>query len=170
MAEEYLLFYSKNCIYSTDFVNKLYKNQNLYKKFILINVNNKNIKIPNFVKSVPTILVTENNDRQLLVGSQVFDWLKNKKTEIKEKEDIQNWDPVTMSGYSDSFSYLENDNSAMEKNYSFLGSKSETINTPSEGSTITKNSSSAPKSKTDIAYENLLAQRRQSTPQPIHRE
>ena len=117
MADEYLLFYSKNCIYSTDFVNKLYKNQNLYKKFILINVNNKNIKIPKFVKSVPSILITENNNRELLVGSQVFDWLKNK-TAVIEKEDIQNWDPITMSGYSDSFSYLENDNSAME-NYSF---------------------------------------------------
>ena len=73
MADEYLLFYSKNCIYSTDFVNKLYKNQNLYKKFILIKINNKNIKIPGFIKSVPSILVTENNNRELLVGSQVFD-------------------------------------------------------------------------------------------------
>ena len=168
METEYLLFYSKNCIYCTDLMNKLYKNQNLYKKFILINVNNKNIKIPPFVKSVPSILVTEGNNRDLLVGSQVFDWLKNK-TEVEVDKSIGNWDPVTMSGYSDSFSYLDEGNTAMEKNYSFLGKKAIGINTPSEGSNI-KTSSNQPKSKVDMAYEQLVQSRKLDAPKPITRQ
>jgi len=168
MNDEYLLFYSKNCIYSTDFINKLFKNQNLYKKFVLINVNNKDIKIPQFIKSVPSILITENNQRNLLVGSQVFDWLK-KSCNVKSNKDIENWDPITMSGYSDSFSYLEESN-AMEKNYSFLNSSIEKINTPDEGSNITKPGTNVPKSKTDLAYENLMAQRRQEIPNPLRRQ
>ena len=169
MSNEYLLFYSKKCIYSTDLINKLYKNQDLYRKFILINVNNKKFKIPSFVKSVPSMLITENGNRELLVGSQVFDWLKNNTVKVENKG-IEDWDPVTMSGYSDSFSYLENDTSAMQKNYSFLGNKQEKINTPSEGSNVKNNQSNVTKSKTDMAYEKLLASRRSDTPQPIHRE
>lgn len=168
MNNEYLLFYSKNCIYSTDFINKLFKNQDLYKKFILINVNNKSIKIPNFVKSVPTILITENSKRELLVGSQVFNWLK-KFTKEEVKKGIENWDPITMSGYSDSFSYIEEGN-AMEKNYSFLNSKIPQINTPSEGSNVSKNASNQVKSKTDMAYENLINKRKMEIPNPIRRE
>ena len=56
-TNEYILFYSKNCSYCTDLLNKLYKNNDVLKQIVLINVNNDQLQIPSFVKSVPSLIL-----------------------------------------------------------------------------------------------------------------
>ena len=62
------------------------------------------------------------------------------------------WDPQTMSGYSDGFSYLEN-NDVMKKAYSFLDDNEK--KTPDESNCNNNNSKSDQvKSQLDNDYEN----------------
>ena len=94
--------------------------------------NNNNLKIPSFVKSVPSLIVNEDNNQHLLVGSDIFNWideiLKNK------KEEIMNWDPITMSGYSDDFSFIdEKETVNLDRSYCYISNSNDfKINTKTD--------------------------------------
>ena len=66
----------------------------------------------------------------------------------------------TMGGYSDNFSFLDNDN-PMEHSFSFLNGNSSQITTPTEDF----NSNNKIKTQTDINYDKLVEQRNSETPQ-----
>ena len=53
--QDYVLFYSSRCLHSKEFLQLLYKDSDLNQKFTKVNIDNKNIKIPPYVKAVPTI-------------------------------------------------------------------------------------------------------------------
>ena len=71
---EYVLFFSKNYSYCVDLLNKLYKNNDIYNQLALININNSELQIPNFIKSVPSLIITNGDNHNLLVGNEVFEW------------------------------------------------------------------------------------------------
>ena len=100
---EYILF-SKNCSYCIDLLNKLYKNNDLYNEMKLININNDQLNIPKFIKSVPSLIISENETHNLLVGMK---FLNGMKVLLKIDGDILDWDPTTMSGYSVIFHLLK---------------------------------------------------------------
>ena len=78
------------------------------------------------------------------------------------------WDPQTMSGYSDGFSYLESED-VMKKSYSFI-SDNESINTPDESNYDSNSSkSSQVKSQLDNDYESFMASRSNDVAAPIQR-
>ena len=78
------------------------------------------------------------------------------------------WDPQTMSGYSDGFSYLESED-VMKNSYSFI-TDNETINTPDESNYESNNSKSGQvKSQLDNDYENFMASRSNEVAAPIQR-
>jgi hypothetical protein len=54
-------------------------------------------------------LFNENNKPNLLVGSKIFDWYNQKHKQNISNDIVMDWDPTTMTGYSDGFSYLESD-------------------------------------------------------------
>jgi len=167
MSSEYILFFSKNCSFCTELLNKLYKNNEILKQIVLININNKQLKIPSFVKSVPSLIVNENNNQNLLVGSDIFNWLEEI---IKEKEEkIKDWDPVTMSGYSDDFSFLEEKETVNnDRSYCYIETaKNYKINTPEDDSSA---NSKYKKDDTDGALEKLLALRKAETPASVPRQ
>ena len=69
---------------------ELYKNQDLYRLFHFINVNDNKIKLPRYVQSVPTLIVNESNLQrpQIKVGNDVFEWYKSKVEEGLSRCDV----------------------------------------------------------------------------------
>lgn len=160
---DYILFYSNKCLHSKELLNLLYKDNELNQKFTKINIDNSNIKIPPYVKAVPTAIITNNGEPTLLVGSNIFKWYNQNHAKIVESQTIQDWDPLTMSGYSDGFSYLQNDN-VMKKSFAFVG-ESDKIVTPDEKNyTDNGKGENRPKTELDSQYENFVNQRKFDMP------
>ena len=164
-----VLFYSNKCMHSKEFLNLLYKDNNLNNQTTKVNVDNPNIKLPPYIKSVPSLIINENNKPNLLVGKKIFDWYNQKHKQNISNDSIMEWDPCTMSGYSDAFSYLENDD-VMKKAYSFVN-ENESINTPDESNFESggKSSSNQVKSQLDNDYESFMSQRSNEVSAPIQR-
>ena len=162
--ENYVLFYSSRCLHSKEFMQLLYKDSDLNQKFTKVNIDNKNIKIPPYIKAVPSIIVQDGGQPNLLVGSKIFDWYNNMHKKNVVQNSIEDWDPCTMTGYSDGFSYLENSD-VMKKSYSFLSDSNNSITTPDEKNYgQEQQSSSQPKSKLDMDYENYMSSRSNEVP------
>lgn len=182
--EQYILFYSNNCLHCKEFANYLYKSP-LYENFKKVCVDN-NPSIPSKISSVPTIIVPRMP--KPLIGKEAFHWLRGMNMQvIKEKEsqnqnnntgqekkaDGQVSDPTnlsysmgdvsaysnTMGGYSDNFSFL-GDNNPQEHSFSFLGGGNGQIKTPDDGNVNKSEKSSA----MDSAYERLISQRNNDMP------
>ena len=129
--QNYILFYSKQCQYSSEFLNELYKNVDLFKKFIKVDVNDKSIKLPTYIKSVPTILVPGNYGKTtILTGNDVFSWLEMIKNSSNNQQGnnqqgnnqggIADYDPFGMAGFSDGFAYLNDNAAPMDKSFEFI--------------------------------------------------
>ena len=65
-----VLFYSNKCIHSKEFLTLLVKDTNLNNLTTKVNVDNPNIKLPPYIKSVPSLIINENNKPNLLVGKK----------------------------------------------------------------------------------------------------
>lgn len=168
MSNNLVLFYSNKCIHSKEFLNLLHKDSELNNQTTKVNVDNPNIKLPPYIKSVPSLIINENNKPTLLVGSKIFDWYNKKHKQNISKESIMDWDPCTMSGYSDGFSYLEGEN-VMKKSYSFVD-ENDKIHTPDESNyDSNKSGSNQPKSQLDNDYESYMSQRTNEVAAPIQR-
>lgn len=168
MSNNLVLFYSNKCIHSKEFLNMLYKDNNLNNQTTKVNVDNPNIKLPPYIKSVPSLIINENNKPNLLVGSKIFDWYNQKHKQNISNDTIMEWDPCTMSGYSDAFSYLENED-VMKKSYSFVN-ENEKIHTPDESNfESNKSDNGQVKSQLDNDYENFMSQRSNEVAAPIQR-
>lgn len=162
--QDYVLFYSSRCLHSKEFMQLLHKDPDLNQKFTKVNIDNKNIKIPPYIKAVPTIIVQDSGKPNLLVGSAIFDWYNSIHKKNIESNSIQDWDPCTMTGYSDGFSYLENSD-VMKKSYSFLNDGNSSITTPDEKNYgQEQQSSNQPKSQLDNDYENFMNKRTNDIP------
>jgi hypothetical protein len=164
-----VLFYSNKCIHSKEFLNLLYKDAELNNQTTKVNVDNPNIKLPPYIKSVPSLIINENNKPNLLVGSKIFDWYNQKHKQNISNDSVMDWDPTTMTGYSDGFSYLESDD-VIKKSYSFLDNDQK-INTPDESNYDSgKSGNSGPeKTQLDNDYERFMASRSNDVAAPIQR-
>ena len=171
MADDYILFYSNKCLHSKELLILLRKDPALNQKFVKINIDTGNVKIPPYVKSVPTAIITSNGQPQLMVGSAIFKWYNQMHTKAVETQGIQDWDPHTMSGYSDGFSYLTNAD-VMKKTFSFVN-ENNTIQTPDESNYSNDGGSGSKKdqvkTKLDGDYENFVNQRKFDVPASIPR-
>lgn len=205
MSNEYIFFYSNYDNVSKLLQDKLIKNYELYKNFHCININNRKLKIPKFITHIPAFLITENGNTQILFEPDASNWLKERSGGVSNGQQVQNnkdsineWDPSSMSGFSDNFSSLESENS-MVKNFSFLGQQEQKINTPESDNTEANTSNQQnnnfqqqggfngissngfhggsmgggrqiKKTKTESDFERLMNQRKQELPQPVHRQ
>lgn len=168
MSDDYLLFYSNKCLHSKDFLTILSKDVKLNQKFTKINIDNKSIKLPPYVKAVPSAIITVNGQPQLLVGTAIFKWYAetHKKVVAQQEEKILDWDPMAMTGYSDGFSYLDNASDPQKKSFAFLGGNDGSIYTPDEKSFGTNDDkkSGGAKTELDINYEKLMNNRNHEVP------
>jgi hypothetical protein len=166
---DYILFYSNKCLHSKELLNLLHKDVQLNQKFTKINIDNPNIKIPPYIKSVPSAIITSNGQPSLMVGSQIFKWYNQNHTKAVETQGIQDWDPYTMSGYSDGFSYLTNPD-VIKKSFSFL-TENDSIITPDEKnySGDSKGNKDQPKTQLENDYDSFMSQRKMDVPSSIPR-
>lgn len=160
--ENFVLFHSSKCLHSKEFLQLLYKDVELNQKFTKVNVDNPNVKLPPYVKAVPSMIVTENGKPSLLVGSKIFDWYKQLNKKNDNLNNIQDWDPSTMTGYSDGFSYLENPD-VMKKSFSFLSDEDKII-TPDEKNYGEDSNKNQPKTGLDNDYEKFMSSRSNDIP------
>jgi len=194
---KYILFYSNNCVHSKEFLNHIYKNQPLFKKFIKINVENTNVKIPKAINAVPAIIIR--NPRmpkpQIYIGDEVFQWYNLFCSRIQQNQEpsqskpsplgsgtsssvggILDFDPCTMSGFSDNFSLLSLDsqqNNPIEHQFAFLGGLDNQgpvqgpISLDSQNQT---NDDMNSKSELEQRLEQLQASRAMEVPKPPNRQ
>jgi hypothetical protein len=87
------LYFSRRCNYCKEFILSI-KNLGLVKQFKYICVDG-NRNLPNFVKTVPTIIIEDYADP--LSGDYAFKWIDYKKTQRMEQE-IQNEQNMNLDG------------------------------------------------------------------------
>lgn len=169
MSNEYTLFYSDKCKYSIDFLNKIKSNKSIFNSMSKIEITKTNYKIPPYIKSVPSLIITSNGKSRLLVNKDLFQWLQSNTQQqynngIQQGGGIMDWDPMAMSGgsYSDSFSFIDSNNATV-KNFSFLDSNVQTINCPQNDEEFSKGDDYS-KKPINQDLEKLMEQRRLDVP------
>lgn len=136
---DYILFYSNKCMHSKEFLVLLSKDSSLDRKFIKVNVDNRGVKIPPYVKKVPSAIIPMNGSPNLLVGVNIFKWYNDNHQKSSQggqgqrSNQILDYDPFGMAGYSDTFSFLDDKSEPLKKAFSFLN-ENFTISSPEEGS------------------------------------
>jgi hypothetical protein len=71
---KHIIFFSDRCIHCSNLLTTI-KKKCIEDKFKYINVGDPNIKIPDIITSVPTLIVQGIN--KLLIGKEVFTWLNS---------------------------------------------------------------------------------------------
>ena len=196
---KYMLFYSNNCIHSREFINQLYKNQPVYNAFIKIDVQNTKVNIPKCVKAVPTIIIKSvNASPQVFTGDEVFKWYNQLLSRLQQASaaptqqgpssnlgngtakslgSILDYDPCTMSGFSDNFAYVEDktiQSNPIEHQFEFVGRSmapaSMQMSGQGQGGPQVGKSKDEDKNALAGAYEQMMAQRAMDVPQPPERK
>lgn len=130
IMSKYYIFYSELCKYCEEFLTELHKkNLDLYRSFDKICIDNKNIKIPQYVKEVPSIIIPINGKNNLLAGNAAFNWLKQlKSASIPGSASTESssagpseYDPYTMSGFSDNYGYYDKNETTAFNNLDNIG-------------------------------------------------
>ena len=107
-----VLFYSKYCIHSTHLSQYLDKHPNLKEMFIPVCVDTK-VKIPYFIKAVPTIVFYDNmGQMDWRSGAEVFNWFKQfivEHNQTTQQQGISDYDSGLMGGEGTAFTFLENE-------------------------------------------------------------
>ena len=153
-----LLIYSNKCPHS----NSL-KKFDLFDKINKLNIDEPgNInQIPDYINTVPILVIKENNNISLLKEQNLLDWFiknsENNNSQQKTKKENESILESNMldSGFSCSFTFLEGGNDdILENNYSNLDSNDN--NTPMESNI---NISTKKDTTLDSDYEKLMKQR-----------
>ena len=169
MFDKPILFYSEYCIHSTNFLNTLMKTPEFYNNFVRINIDadistkrrpdifyniqrELNIKIV----EVPTIITP--GPEYVLTGADAFSWLEQELQSYKDKDDIQGFNSIEMGSFSDSYSlYGSTDlNNARDQCFQFVNKPGQSIETPEETSSVSKDSLSH-KQKERESFDNIQA-------------
>lgn len=113
-----ILFYSNLCDFSKEVLATLVKHQ-LKDNFLLVCVDNKNLKLPSFVECVPLIYTAS---KKLFADDHLMNYIKSKIS----SSSLQPYSLVGMNtgSLSESFSFLDNGDEFGEtsaRNYNFLG-------------------------------------------------
>ena len=173
------LFYSNQCQHSKRLLLQIQKTA-IVNNIQLINIDNPQVQLPNFVQSVPTLYLP--TKRQVLTDTNLFTWFEDELSKERENSnkikmaDITGDEsilPFQMSemgnGLAGSvYSFIEEDkNDLMNQNYSFLQERD--INkmpefTRSDAASDTSKAASAATQKktgggTDTAYDQMMKAR-----------
>lgn len=97
-----LLFFSNFCNHCKEIISTISK-KNLKDHFLMVSVDNKKYKIPNFIHSVPTILTT---NKKIYTDVNIINYINS----IKTQDTVNELSPFTMqSSYSSQYTYLTAD-------------------------------------------------------------
>ena len=193
-----ILYYSKQCKHSRNILNTLSQNSQMLNKFDLVDIAVH--KPPNYIKAVPSVLIPKaNNEADMLVGKAVFEWIKSilssqshqnqqqphpsqmqnqappqapSQQQPPQQGGISDFDPCTMNGFSDNFSFLGNDNKSapMDHNFAFLSGNGDKLINPNQFQS-SGNGKEADKVKSEMEQrlQQLQSTRDSEVPQAIQR-
>lgn len=160
------IYYSNKCQHSKELINVINKNGNR-NNYSYVCVDNS--PVPPFIKSVPTLLISENNNNKILVGEEIFSTITtNNSNSSQNGVDPEAWHGNEMGGsYSDMYSFIEDNSSSISHSFSFLNGNPNTIaNTQISGNNTTNNEH---KDKLSQDMESLMQRRDQDMPNVIQR-
>tara|TARA_B100000401_G_C52789828_1_gene712829 strand:+ start:676 stop:1140 length:465 start_codon:yes stop_codon:yes gene_type:complete len=144
-------------------------NYSVFNKINKINIDyKKNLEhVPNYIDSVPVLIIKNNNNLNILKNNNLLEWFitnsTNKQNNINKKQNEENVLEANIldSNFSSNYTFLEGDNNnILENNYSNLNSCNENLvgsldnNINIDTQTQKKNENSISK-----AYEDLLKSR-----------
>jgi hypothetical protein len=168
-----VLFYSNKCKHSKKAI-QIINDNNINIK--LVSIDDKNVKLPTFLKVVPTII--QQGIEQPLEGDFVFKWLDTSKTQRskqleipkqgKDDSSIQPFFSNEMSGYSDGYSYLNNE-TPMNHSFEFLNGSGNIPANKINTSNSTSDKTSDKEDQFNKQYEQLMEQRRGEIPDSVQR-
>ncbi len=145
---DYILFYSNKCMHSKEFLVLLQKDPSLDRKFMKVNVDTRGIRIPNYIKSVPSAIIPINGQPSLLVGVNIFKWYDESHRQTVQQQEILDFDPSGMQGLSDTFSFIDTPqtgnttSNVLRKTFSFI-SDNFSIQTPDSDNDMFKGNSTS---------------------------
>jgi len=167
------LFFSKYCIHSRQLCQFLDKHFDYKQMFIPICVDVKGIKLPWFVKTVPTIVISQGGKYEWHSGENAFGWFKGR---MKQQSSNNSQPGATKdnprgiadyeegligSNMSGSFSFLEDDQSTdIIQNFAFLSNDNSAIKI-TNGSSLFGNDKS---SQTESALQQFKEARDRDAP------
>ena len=116
------IYYSNHCQHSKELLTLIVNNK-LKNNFSFSSIET-NKQIPPFIKSVPTLFLSENNNNKLLVGDEIFNYinttfLNNTKPIVLEEILLRKHVNEMGSSYSDNYSFIDTD-SSIGHSFSFL--------------------------------------------------
>jgi len=196
MSSRLILYYSKECKHSRQILSTFSQNTQILNKFDLVDIAQN--APPKYITAVPSLLIPKDNgEADMLVGKSVFEWLNNLLQQHQAQQQqqqqppgqqqhppgqqppqqqpsggISDFDPCTMNGFSDNFSFLGDGNDKpIDHNFSFLGGGDENLINPSQVQNSGGGGPSKDGKKSDMerAYEQFKNNRDTDIPQQIRR-
>ena len=157
------IYYSNKCQHSKELIT-IIKNNGNGNNYSYICVDNS--PIPPFIKSVPTLLISENNNNKILVGEEIFTTINNDKPSSQTHEQPEAWHSNEMgSAYSDMYSFIEDNSSSISHSFSFLNGNPNSI----ANSKIGSSPNNEHKDKLSQDMDTLMQQRDNDLPNVIQR-
>jgi hypothetical protein len=171
MFERPILIYSNYCIHSTNFINELMKNSEMFESFIRINIdvdpNTRSRpsifyeiqeKLNYKISEIPTIIV--DNAEYILTGVNAFEWLEYNLNKKEQEKELTPFNPIEMGSFSDSYSsYGSSDlTAAREQSFKFLNKADDKINTPQEMASNVSKDEYSNKQKERENFDNVYNQ------------
>jgi len=174
-----ILFISNNCLHCNNL-----KKYEIYNKLKKCNIDNSNVrcKLPKFIKSVPTLMIKNNDDIILYMENELINWFNensnntsNKSNNSNDKSNnIQNnsnnksndieQEPGSSNelwgGFSSEYSFMNDNenNNISESFYSNLNTNFN-INTPSDNNDKYNDNDNNNKKAVNDRYEQLMQER-----------
>lgn len=141
MSTKHILFYSNYCPYSKEVLQTITK-KNLSSAFVLVCVDHGKYELPPFVDRVPIIVACTQESKIVLKDDTILSFLNstgNAGSSSSGSGALRELDPIDWFsykvGYSDGFSYLEDENAPSGGQglmYACIGSENQHIDTPPE--------------------------------------
>jgi hypothetical protein len=173
-------FYSQNYCEHSKRAIQLMNKYDILNKIILCNIDNKNLKIPPFITSVPTLYLT--TERRMINGRDLFEWISNNSNndnnilsmiDVTGSDNIYAFQSNELGSNNDvGYSFIDNNlNNQMATSFEMLdGSNKENLNMPiftrmngmpndNEPVQNTNNEKQMRQEELNKAYDDLMAAR-----------
>ena len=105
--EKDILFYSNYCLHSSNLINNISKT-NLNDRIFYICIDDKKIKVPQFITRVPSIFLV--NEKKVLVEDEIDFWIRSKLKPVTQE-------PPAMPNYNPQINQNSNNGPLQPTNY-----------------------------------------------------
>tara|TARA_B100000963_G_C22579247_1_gene650025 strand:+ start:444 stop:1049 length:606 start_codon:yes stop_codon:yes gene_type:complete len=200
MTSRLILYYSKECKHSRQILSTFSQNPQVLNKFDLVDIAHNappkyitavpSLLIPKSNGEADMLVgksvfewvnnLLQNNQQQQQHQQQQHQQqqhpqnnnMQGNHPQNQQQQDngISDFDPCTMNGFSDNFSFLgDTNNKPIDHNFSFLNNNNDNLINPSQFQCSNDSSGDGKKSDMERAYENFKNSRDNDIPQPIRR-